>query len=65
MPHHILKPLKATGLAPAAYRMRAFNWWLRKPENTIYGYVGVLDTDILFQADIFDRLHALMRGPHE
>ena len=65
MPPAILNPLKATRLAPAAYRMRAFNWWLSLPEGASYGYVGVLDTDILFQADLFDRLHQLIRAPHE
>ena len=61
MPPKILAPLKATKLAPAAYRMRAINWWLSLPEGGAYGYVGVLDTDVLFQSDLFDQLHAVAR----
>ena len=60
MPADVLASLKATKLNPAAYRMRAFVWWLELPENVAkrYGYVGVLDTDMIFQDDIFDRVHA-------
>ena len=65
MPPAILAPLKATRLAPAAYRMRAFNWWLSLPEGVGYGYVGALDTDIIFQADLFDRLHPMIDAAHE
>ena len=67
MPSVQLSTLKATKLSPAAYRMRAFTWWLTLPENAAagYGYVGVLDTDMLFQSDIFDSLHAFIRSKHE
>ena len=60
MPDDVLKTLKATKLNPAAYRMRAFTWWLALPEGKArnYGYVGVLDTDMIFQSDLFDALHA-------
>ena len=60
MPDDVLKTLKATKLNPAAYRMRAFTWWLALPEAKArnYGYVGVLDTDMIFQSDLFDALHA-------
>lgn len=67
MPPEVLAKLKATRLNPAAYRMRAFNWWLQTPEALAadYGYVGVLDTDMIFQADLFDVLHATVRTKHE
>ncbi len=65
MPPKILAPLKATRLAPAAYRMRAVNWWLSQPDGAGYGWVGVLDTDILFQSDLFDELHAVARTGSE
>jgi hypothetical protein len=67
MPEAVLGRLKATRLNAAAYRMRAVTWWLGLSEvkSKAYGYVGVLDTDIIFQADLFDRLHAFKRSKHE
>ena len=46
MPSDVLSMLRATKLNPAAYRMRAFTWWLQQPEavEAAYGYVGVLGT---------------------
>ena len=65
MPADVLAPLKETRLSPAAYRMRAINWWLDQPEGVGYGYVGVLDTDMLFQSDVFDAIHPLVHTSHE
>jgi hypothetical protein len=65
MSPQILAQLKATKLAPAAYRMRAVNWWLSQPDGMGYGWVGVLDTDLLFQSDLFDQLYAIARPGSE
>ena len=65
MSPQILAQLKATKLAPAAYRMRAVNWWLSQPDGMGYGWVGVLDTDLLFQSDLFDQLYAMARPGSE
>lgn len=65
MPDDVLAHLKATRLNAAAYRMRAVTWWLGLPGHSHYSYVGVLDTDMFFQSDIFDVLHRFIRGEHE
>ena len=53
-----LASMNATGLGRAAYRLMAFAWWLRRADTRAqgYAYVGALDTDLIFQADIFDVL---------
>lgn len=51
--------LSSTGMPPAAYRLIAFADWLRAAP-VAYEMAGVLDTDLIFQADIFDALHPLL-----
>ena len=60
MPPGVVANLSATGLGRAAYRLMAFAWWLRRADTRAqgYAYVGALDTDLIFQADIFDVLAA-------
>ena len=52
-----------TGLNPAAYRLIVFMEWLTSPNATMYAMAGVLDTDLIFQWDIFDAIQPLLQSP--
>lgn len=51
------------------YRVHLFNWLMQNMtvagDLERYGYIGALDTDIIFQIDPFDAWHPQVRGRHE
>lgn len=55
---------RAYNWTPATYRFDVFAWWVAE-QHEKYAYVGILDTDTIFQRDIFDILHPYLRSGHQ
>mmetsp|Transcript_23734 Transcript_23734/g.40605 ORF Transcript_23734/g.40605 Transcript_23734/m.40605 type:complete len:583 (-) Transcript_23734:368-2116(-) len=64
VPNATLARLRRTGMPAAAYRLIAFSEWLQRHAAT-YGLAGILDTDLIFQFDIFDALHPMITGKRD
>jgi len=57
----------AIGAWPQSYRYIAFHWWLTLPSTVALGYryVGLMDTDAVFQTDPFDIMHSFVEYDSE
>ena len=65
VPSGTVTRMQKTGLPPAAYRIILFMEWLLSHGSAGYEMAGVLDTDLIFQWDIFDAIQPLLQSPND